>query len=155
MLKKAFAVWLCIHSPAGMADAALVGQLMNEVATLTGRTFGTKVSVLQIPDPWFSWAVCHKPTKQCGIIATTYPNGAILLNRSKVDLSTLDGRSILVHELVHVTQQITTPTYASPQACFTAEREAYDISFKWAKAHKHFVKAEPDIRINLYCGVIP
>lgn len=122
-------------------------EIRMDVLRRVGKPFLHPPRLFVLPEPAFSVMACRTGPAFCSIVGATFANGVMVINVSKVDLNTILGQTILVHELVHVTQVFA----PGRDTCFKNEREAYTIANLWANAKGLYIANPTDAQIRKWC----
>jgi hypothetical protein len=111
--------------------ASDIKALLAEAATLSGLSIDPSRPlpiVVSLPQDEFDNAMCGDKVKTCSVLAAymdTY-NLIIVGSQKTADLSTVKGKALLIHELVHYLAQMPLKEYATVDGCTKEESRAYE-----------------------------
>jgi hypothetical protein len=113
----------------------LIASLLVAISEMTGYSIpGEPPRIRPMSQAQLADEVCGKP---CGIIAFTTPAAEILIDESLMIGRDPAATSILVHELTHFLQirGEAGPVALTCDLWTAREREAYDVQYRWLRAH--------------------
>lgn len=132
----------------------LSNQALKDASRITHRQITNNPTIVILYDETkFSEIACHtKNYHTCSAVAVyRFKTQTIFIDGNYVNLKTIEGQGVLVHEMVHHLQRNVEYTN---ETCASVEREAYDAENKFLKEHNLFLdQKDIEYRIHKSCSV--
>jgi len=129
-------------------------QALKDASRITNRKIINTPTVIVLYDKTkFAGIACHTINyHDCSAIAVyIFKTQTIFIDGNYVDLNTIEGQGVLVHEMVHHLQRNIEYT---DETCASVEREAYNAENQFLKEHNLSLKQQDiELRIHESCSV--
>ena len=116
-----------------------VKALLVEASTLSGLPIDPARPlpiVVSLPQDDFDKQMCGDKVKTCSVLAAYIDayNLIVVGSQKTADLNTLNGKALLIHELVHYLAQMPPEEYATVDGCTKEEGRAYEAERVYLKS---------------------